>query len=86
MALAGGALPQKPARMFFPQMDVILSLRRIGDGLLRGEGILPLRVAGILPAIRGRPRTEGPLRVPLDTNGQGRDALATPGIAKAYRP
>jgi formate hydrogenlyase subunit 6/NADH:ubiquinone oxidoreductase subunit I len=26
LALAGGALPQKPTRMFFPQMDVILSL------------------------------------------------------------
>jgi hypothetical protein len=43
----------------------------------RGEGILPLRVAGILPAIRRRPRTEGPLRVRLDTKEQGRDALAT---------
>ena len=27
LALAGGALPQKPTRMFFPQMDVILSLK-----------------------------------------------------------
>ena len=27
LALAGGALPQKPTRMFFPQMEVILSLR-----------------------------------------------------------
>ena len=27
LALAGGALPQKPTRMFFPQMDVILSLQ-----------------------------------------------------------
>jgi len=27
LALAGGALPQKPTCMFFPQMDVILSLK-----------------------------------------------------------
>ncbi len=27
LALAGGALPHKPTRMFFPQMDVILSLK-----------------------------------------------------------
>jgi sulfhydrogenase subunit beta (sulfur reductase) len=27
LALAGGALPQKPTRMFFPQMDVILGLK-----------------------------------------------------------
>jgi sulfhydrogenase subunit beta (sulfur reductase) len=27
LALVGGALPQKPTHMFFPQMDVILSLR-----------------------------------------------------------
>ncbi len=38
---------------------------------VRGEGILPLRVAGILPAIRGRDA--------LDTKPQGRDALATMG-------
>ncbi|MCL5283007.1 MAG: protein kinase [Planctomycetes bacterium] len=40
---------------------------RIRTTQLRGGGILPLRVAGILPALRGRPRTEGPLRVRLDT-------------------
>jgi hypothetical protein len=37
----------------------------------RGEGILPLRVAGILPAIRGREA--------LDTKEQGQDGLATQG-------
>jgi hypothetical protein len=37
----------------------------------RGEGILPLRVAGILPAIRGRDA--------LDTKKQGQDGLATQG-------
>ena len=35
----------------------------------RGEGVSPLRVAGILPAIRGRDA--------LDTKEQGQDALAT---------
>jgi len=38
----------------------------LGD---RGEGVPPLRVAGILPAIRGRDA--------LDTKEQGQDALAT---------
>ncbi len=35
----------------------------------RGKGVSPLRVAGILPAIRGRDA--------LDTKEQGHDALAT---------
>ena len=40
-----------------------------GGGLLRGEGVPPLRVAGILPAIRGQDD--------LATNEQGQDDLAT---------
>ncbi|MBM4027496.1 MAG: SDR family NAD(P)-dependent oxidoreductase, partial [Planctomycetes bacterium] len=40
----------------------------------RGEGVPPLRVAGILPADRGRDA--------LDTEEQGRDALATKSYGK----
>jgi transcription-repair coupling factor (superfamily II helicase) len=40
----------------------------------RGEGVPPLRVAGILPAVRGRDA--------LDTKEQGQDALATTGKAE----
>ncbi|MBM4026772.1 MAG: aminopeptidase P family protein [Planctomycetes bacterium] len=40
-------------------------------GHCRGEGILPLRVAGILPAVRGRPRRGAPLHVGLDTEDKG---------------
>ncbi|OHB62725.1 MAG: hypothetical protein A2Y77_14380 [Planctomycetes bacterium RBG_13_62_9] len=40
-----------------------------GDGLTRGEGVPPLRVAGILSAIRGQDA--------LDTKEQGQDGLAT---------
>jgi len=41
----------------------------LGDGSSRGEGVPPLRVAGILPAIRGQDA--------LDTEEQGQDGLAT---------
>ncbi|OHB68325.1 MAG: hypothetical protein A2Y77_07535 [Planctomycetes bacterium RBG_13_62_9] len=39
------------------------------DDVPRGEGVSPLRVAGILPAIRGQDA--------LDTKEQGQDGLAT---------
>ena len=41
------------------------------SAMIRGEGVSPLRPAGILPAIRGRDA--------LDTKEQGQDALATRG-------
>jgi UDP-N-acetylmuramoyl-tripeptide--D-alanyl-D-alanine ligase len=41
------------------------------SAMIRGEGVSPLRPAGILPAIRGRDV--------LDTKEQGQDALATKG-------
>jgi ferredoxin len=45
LALAGGALPHKPTRMFFPQMDVILSLK--GSALEAPAPLAkPLLVAG----------------------------------------
>ena len=50
----------------------------LGDGLLRGEGVPPLRVAGILPAIRG-PEA-------LVTEEQGQDALATERHSQDLRP
>jgi len=51
------------------------------SGLIRGEGVSPLRVAGILPAIRGRDAlaTKGQGQDALATKGRGQDALATRG-------
>jgi len=54
----------------------------VGDGLLRGEGVPPLRVAGILPAIRG-PGSPNAIHSRLGTydalvtKEQGQDGLAT---------
>lgn len=45
LALAGGALAQKPTRMFFPQMDVILSLKG-GQIETQGPPDKPLLVVG----------------------------------------
>jgi serine/threonine protein kinase len=44
------------------------------------EGILPLRVVGILPAIRERPRRGAPLGVGLDTKNKG----GTPSPRRLY--
>ncbi len=51
-----------------------LKAEGLGDGLLRGEGILPLRVAGVPPAVRGQDA--------LDTEEQGQDGLATQGRSR----
>jgi hypothetical protein len=52
-------------------VDLVASAAVRLESDLRGEGILPLRVAGILPAVRGRDA--------LDTQEQGQDGLATQG-------
>ncbi|MBM4026812.1 MAG: hypothetical protein FJ280_15625, partial [Planctomycetes bacterium] len=55
---------QEPVK---PSTRIRTALRGASVPARRGEGILPLRVAGILPALRRRPRTGEPLRVRLDT-------------------
>ena len=49
----------------------------LGDGVFRGEGVSPLRVAGILPAIRGQELAPAQAGDVLDTKEQGQDGLAT---------
>jgi hypothetical protein len=68
-------------RDVFEKLQNLCDIPMVDEGSvgLCGEGILPLRVAGILPAIRGNNALESKDRGQDGLATQGRDALATPG-------